>query len=153
MIADAPPSETTLHLPQRVDDITPRAPQFGDGAEQLEARFAELAELREGWDGYGAQPIDRHALVLAERVVRDTLKAGWPTPELFPVPDGGVQLEWGAGSMELELEIEPGGRGVVFVGDDPKSGRRFDGELPRDAALLRQAATTLGVRLRERATD
>src|SRR6266511_1822635 len=147
MIADAPPSETTLHLPQRVDDITPRAPQFGDGAEQLEARFAELAELREGWDGYGAQPIDRHALVLAERVVRDTLKAGLPTPELFSVPDGGVQLEWGAGSMELELEIEPGGRGVVFVGDDPKSGRRFDGELPRDAALLRQAATTLGVRL------
>lgn len=153
MIADAPPSETTLHLPHRVDDTTPRAPRLGDGAERLEARFAELAELREGWDGYGAQPIDRHALVFAETVIRDTLKAGWPTPEVFPVPNGGVQLEWGAGSMELELEIEPGGQGIVFVGDDLKSGRRFDGELPRDSALLLQAATTFDVRLRERATD
>jgi hypothetical protein len=153
MIADAPPSETTLRLPQQFDDVTPRGPKLGDGVNQLEVRLIELAELRDGWDGYGAHPVDRHALVAAERLIRETLRAGWPTPELFPIPSGGVQLEWSAGSMELELEIEPGGRGVVFVGDDSTSGRRFDGELPRDAALLLQAATTLGARLRERATD
>jgi hypothetical protein len=153
MIAEAPPSETTIHLAPRWDDVTPRGPRLGDGTGQLEARFVELAELREDWDGYGARPVDRHALVVAEKLVRETLRVGWPTPEIFPIPDGGVQLEWSAGSMELELEIEPGGRGVVFVGDDPKSGRRFDGELPRDTALLMHAVTTLGVRLRERATD
>lgn len=150
MITETPSSETIGYLAERRDDVTPAGPLLRDGTQQLGARFVELAELREDWDGYGALPVDRQALIFAARLVRDTVQVGLPMPEVFPVPDGGVQLEWTAGPMELELEIEPGARGAVFVGDDSRSGRRFDGELPRDMSLLRQAVSTLGVRLRER---
>jgi hypothetical protein len=147
-IAEAP-GETTRKTDAFVDDETPRAPEFQVGLDDLDERLAELAGLEEGWDGYGARPIDRRALVVAAAVLKNTARTGMGAPEIFPVPTGGVQLEWVIGTMELEFEIEPGGASAVFVGDDSSTGRRFDGELPRDTALFNQAVATLGSRQRE----
>ena len=34
-------------------------------------------------------------------------------PQVFPLPRGGVQLEWHAGPTELEVSVEANGRAVV----------------------------------------
>jgi len=73
---------------------------------------------------------------------RSRLRAS-PGPELFPVPDGGVQIEWSAGPVEIELEIEPDQRGAILVCDDEQSGQRIDGELPADASRFRLALARL----------
>ncbi len=111
--------------------------------EGLRARLDELGGLDSGWDGESARSIDALALRVAWSVVEQALRAHLPEPEVFPVPDGGVQLEWSAGPVELELEIEPNGSAVVFVCDDEQAGQRIDGELPGDESRFGLALARL----------
>ncbi len=106
-------------------------------------RLSELLALQPNWDGYGAERIDPDALRFANDVLDDVLEWPIPAPQIFPVPDGGVQLEWSAGPVELELELEPGGRSAIFICDDLNAKQRFDGELPRDQGLLQLAFSRL----------
>ncbi len=106
-------------------------------------RLQTLLELRSGWDGAEGQQLNPEALVTAARVITQGISTGLPEPELFPVPDGGVQLEWRSGPLELELEIEPGYDAVVFVCEDEQTGQRLDGELPRDRSRLALAFARL----------
>jgi hypothetical protein len=106
-------------------------------------RLERLLELGAGWDGAEAERLDPDTLVTAARLIAQAISAGLPEPELFPVPDGGVQVEWSAGPIELELEIEPGQRGVAFVCDDEQTGQQIDGVLPRDRSRLALAFARL----------
>lgn len=115
----------------------------GTPREAVATRFQELAALEFDWDTYGAKPIDLDALREAQAVVEQLLRQPIPVPSVFPVPDGGVQLEWSAGSLELELEFEPGAAVVVFVCDDHAAGQQIDGVLPGDAGLFRIALERL----------
>ncbi len=115
----------------------------GEIGRQIADRLDGLSRLDHGWDGADANPPDRSALAVAATVIDQAARAGLPAPELFAVPDGGVQIEWHAGPVELELEIEPGGRGVVFVCDDEQVGQRIDGEMPADASRFALALARL----------
>lgn len=106
-------------------------------------RLTELMTLPSGWDGEDARAIDRSALLVAADILASLSGEGIPEPELFPVPNGGVQIEWSAGPVEIELEIEPERRGAIFVCDDEQSGQRIDGELPEDASRFRLALARL----------
>lgn len=46
-----------------------------------------------GWDGYGAEPLDRNALELAREIVR-SLPYDLPMPSFCIEPDGCVSLDW-----------------------------------------------------------
>ena len=124
--------------------VAPReVSQYVDVTQRIRDRLDQLRELPGGWDHEQAKPIDPDALRLAWTAAEQFLRARLPEPELFPVPDGGVQLEWRAGPVELELEIEPGARAVVFVCDDEQSGQQIDGELPRDESRFGLALARL----------
>jgi len=142
MIADAPGETRVGPVGARADE-TPLAPTMLIGAGLSDVRLRKLIALEADWDGYEARRIDSRAIAVAARLVHALSRNGFPTPEMFPVADGGVQLEWCIGTMELEIEIEPGASSAVFVGDDRATGRHFDGEFPRDAGLWRQALVTL----------
>lgn len=102
---------------------------------RVRRRLDELSELTTGWDEEQARTIEPLALRTASMVARHLMHERLPELEVFPVPDGGAQLEWRAGPIELETDIEPGGA-VAFVCDDERSGQRLDGELGTDASLL-----------------
>lgn len=142
MIAEAP-GQTTMRVHGQPRDQTPSVAGLRGLPAGAVARLNELLALGPGWDGNGARRIDQHALAFAARAIDATTRMGLPDPEIFPVPSGGVQLEWTSGDMELEFEIEPGVAAVVFVGDDRQSARRFDGVLPDDQALFLQALANL----------
>jgi len=146
MIAQAP-GETRVTPIGGPTDETPLAPITALSASLSDARWRQLTGLEQNWDGYCARPIDGRAIAAAARLVGVLSSSGFPQPEIFPVADGGVQLEWCIGTMELEIEIEPGAASGVFVGDDAATGRHFDGEFPRDPALWRQALAALASNL------
>lgn len=121
----------------------PRMAEHEDIERAVRERLDQISVLDYGWDGEDARAVDPLALRLAWTLAEQALRAGFPEPEVFPVPDGGVQLEWHAGPVELEVEIEPGARAVVFVCDDEQAGQQIDGELPRDESRFGLALARL----------
>lgn len=139
------------------ETIEPRGGHFAPGATLLPAdrdlsgvikrriahRLERLLQLGSGWDGAGARKLDPDALATAARVIAAGIRDGLPEPELFPVPDGGVQVEWRAGPVELAVEFEPNRGGVVFMCDVEQTGQQLDGELSRDGSRLALAFARL----------
>lgn len=113
------------------------------GREELLVQFERIAALEPNWDSYEAKEIDSAALRAAQAFAEQALTLPLTMPAVVPVPDGGVQLEWSAGSVDLELEFEPGGNLAVFVCDDHQAGQQIDGEWPQDAGLFRIALRRL----------
>lgn len=104
-------------------------------ATHMEQRVNELLQLRPGWDGRGAQPPTDEAVEATIGVlfaVTDDLSL---PPQVFPLPDGGLQLEWHAGAS---VEIEVDGEGSAHVLATDEVGRIvLNGEMePVDETLL-----------------
>jgi hypothetical protein len=77
-------------------------------------RLAEIAQLAPDWDSYGAVPpsalaIARSAALLVKlhSSIVEYLGKYIPPNHIAPLADGGIQLEWGGLSSELEVQIAP----------------------------------------------
>lgn len=72
-------------------------------------RIAELAMMRENWDGYGSPAPDtdvlRNAITLIKAIDIGGFGSFLPAPTLVPTMNGGIQLEWRVQTRELELEL------------------------------------------------
>ena len=76
-------------------------------ADRSRAAIDELTKLDPGWDGYDGSPVlprvARHALRLMEAIGAHTQIV----PDVVPLSNGGLQLEWYVGIHEIEVEIAP----------------------------------------------
>ena len=71
-------------------------------------RFKELATLDRGWDGTEeSEAVVFAALDAARELLNECVTAHKAVPGLFPMPDGGVQLEWSEPSFVTSIEISP----------------------------------------------
>lgn len=77
-----------------------------DNIERLDERAAELLALQPGWDSYSAKAINAIAVNRALRFC-EWLADDAPVPDLVPLNDGGVQLEWHTEGMDEEMEFCP----------------------------------------------
>ncbi len=69
-------------------------------------RFEELKKLKDGWlDGSGRAP-SHEGLDWLARVLKDRYPHSLPRPYAYPVPDGGIQLEWSIKPREISLEVD-----------------------------------------------
>ena len=87
------------------------------------AEVEELTSLAPDWNGYGAKVVEAGSAVAA---VRFLLRAALPQvsrPDIVPVADGGVQVEWHRGGVDLEVCFSPdesvGYLDVRESGDEP----------------------------------
>lgn len=64
-----------------------------------------LDELDDNWDSYGGIKPTRKALMGAFDVVYGLFVERTPMPSVFPVSNGGIQIEWSQFNIELEIEI------------------------------------------------
>ncbi len=79
------------------DEMTPLA--------LLDARFAELGELREGWFEPGSPRLDPSGLASFKSFIRQVVTEGITTsPFIYPTPDGGIQAEWSFPSWEVSAK-------------------------------------------------
>jgi hypothetical protein len=94
---------------------TSEQPWFGATMERLQ----RLVALGPNWNGYGeARP---HAASIKRAVaVLDAVAYRGPTPDMVPLADGGVQIEWHIADDSIEIVVPPRGAATVwhFRGDD-----------------------------------
>lgn len=98
----------------------------------VEGRLAELARLEPDWDSYGGFPPTDRAVADAASIMRTAFNKFGPTAGeraipygVFPIADGGVQLEWHGPSSELELNVGPEGGLSFLVIEHPKGEPRY----------------------------
>lgn len=94
-----------------VDQYTaqPPSPRANEWRQVVTARLAELERLAPGWDSDGGRPVGRqHADRASVFVARLMALGELPLPDIVPLADGGVQLEW---------HTSQGGR-IDFVTDE-----------------------------------
>jgi hypothetical protein len=116
-VLDLPDSNTLIRLvaryvarqsgePVRVEDVE-AVEVFSRDDDQWTEPLTALAALNPGWlEGEGSR-IEIPPIEMARDILRE-LSGDWmPLPALFPMPDGGVQLEWLTQSRHIELAISP----------------------------------------------
>lgn len=77
-------------------------------------RLRELASMAAGWDGDEAEPIVFAALDHAKAVLEKIEEAGTKLPNVFPVEDGGISLEWASPEAVRSIEVTPNGAYALF---------------------------------------
>lgn len=111
-----------------------------------------LVDLPAGWDGHRAKPVTEAAVQAVVRVLAEVMTERTPFPQYFPLPDGGLQVEWHADGHDIEIEADA--RGAVYVlATQPESEMaRVDAQLDSTAAdtavlpALRSALRDLPIR-------
>ncbi|NOT59402.1 MAG: hypothetical protein HOP19_04165 [Acidobacteria bacterium] len=80
-------------------------------------KIVELAALPENWDGYGSRRIQSAAQHQTTNLIEKLSQTALPAPQIFPVPGGGLQLEWQTEQSGAELEILPDGSMQYLIED------------------------------------
>jgi hypothetical protein len=87
--------------------------EYGDGRRLVlhlaSRQLDRLLNLPEGWDGDHAKTVLPTTAILAMQVLGLVAGDVTPAPHVFPLPDGGIQLEWLINGNGLEIEISPNG--------------------------------------------
>jgi len=106
-------------------------------------RVAELLNLPENWDSYGAKQVNVELAVSSLNLLSQIMRNGTPVPSIVPTNSGGIQLEWHRNGVDLEIElISPRKFGVLFV--DRVSGEERDEVISSDLRMLARAIARLG---------
>lgn len=89
--------------------VTSLVSYINEWLEDSQNQLHQLSKLPENWDSYGSSRIKPTSVEKTADLLIDLAKFGMPTPSIFPVSGGGIQLEWQKGKRELEIEILPNG--------------------------------------------
>lgn len=87
-------------------------------ASYMESQINRLLRLGPGWDGHRANPVATESVNAVMEVISHLATDLALPPLLFPLPDGGLQLEWHAGRESVEVEVDAGGDGHLLVTDE-----------------------------------
>lgn len=101
-----------ITIPDRPDEPKPWYMSY------VEAELNRLIELPERWDGHRGRLITYDAVKAAAQVAWLIMAERSAPPQLFPLWDGGVQIEWHVAHNQLEVEVDPTGEAHVIATDD-----------------------------------
>ena len=131
----------TLREPPRVYGFTLRQP----AAEWVRAainRIELLTSLRPGWDSYGAAAVGARAATAAVRFLLDHAYPEVAAPSIVPLANGGLQVEWHRGGVDVEISFFDGD-GEVYV-ENLETGENEEGPLSQAGSafsrVIRQLA-------------
>lgn len=89
----------------------------------------QLLRLRAGWDGMRATAVAPVAAVTAIQWLNLLADDETIPPQVFPLVNGGVQMEWLVNGESLELEVSPSGD-VGVLGMDAAGNVLVEGDYP-----------------------
>ncbi len=118
---DLPAAETALSLHSFVKSI-----------EQV----VDLLDLPEGWNSYAAKPIEPRNAVRAVELLFQLKEIGAPPPVVVPTAPGGIQLEWHANGIDIEVYINSPDD-VTFFAEHLESGDSIEQPVDADAQDLK----------------
>ncbi len=106
-------------------------------------RATRLFLLPFNWDNEGGKVIERSSVMSAITSLMDLMGDNSSLPQWLPTSEGGVQLEWHEGGIDLEIEFSADGTEshVVFA-DLNKPERDWHGSLASNSEKLAPIFTT-----------
>jgi hypothetical protein len=118
--ASPPPAPTSLitHTERSPEPLVILWPKTGARPwyiDLTERELNRLIGLDEGWDGYRAQPVTFEALRTTIEVLGSLLTEQSPRPQFFPLPDGGIQVEWLVNGNSAVIEVDGAGEAYVLA--------------------------------------
>jgi hypothetical protein len=133
LIPLVPPPEAQPVRSARIETLAPQQRAVGDRGEGPNVytvvapdaspwyraaldRISDLTALAIGWNGYDAQEVKADTAMQAVTFLAKVAYPGIAPPAIVPISDGGVQVEWHRGGLDIEIAFsdeEPG----VFVED------------------------------------
>jgi hypothetical protein len=113
----------------------------------VEERVNQLLALPRGWDGYGAPSPQLDMVVAAIRLLLEAMEDSTPAPNVFPTNQGGIQLEWHQGGIDLEIEISSVDQLDATLYDDADPDRETDLDLTVNHDSLRKVLMELTQRV------
>lgn len=118
-------------------------------AEQMEENINALLRLGPGWDGRRARALTTEAAGSAIGLIFALATDLSLPPQLFPLPDGGIQIEWHAG-QSVEIEVDAAGDAHLLIANERDEIVANTELVPEDEALLgstRQVIENLSIGL------
>lgn len=144
--AQSETAQILLHTQERIREHLLTSYTVRDARERLLDDLDRLCleASNQGWDGYGAEPVNRDAYDFAKTFIK-ALPTTSPLPELNADPDGEVSLDWSFGKRRaLTVSVGPTGRCTYAWVHAQRSTRGTDwieDEIPASIAFaLRQLA-------------
>lgn len=110
------------------------ANQAASWLQDVFSRVSELTALREDWDTYGARPVTAAAAINVVQFLHDHAYSDLSRPSVVPTSDGGIQLEWHRGGVDLEIAFSDDDPGIYAV--DLDSGEEFESDGLAEAGPL-----------------
>lgn len=107
--------------------------------------LAKILGLSAGWDSYGAPRIQTRAVNLALHLLESAARDDAPAPIVVPTSDGGVQLEWHAWGLDVELEVPPQETPQLLF-RDRRSAQEWEREVGADLGPLSEVLKILAER-------
>lgn len=102
------------------------------------ARLIHLMSLTKGWDGSDSPAVRPEIATFAWSALSSVMSSNTPTPFIAPVSGGGLQLEWHAGGLDIELYIPQPSRAELYI--EYQDGReRVEQDLTSDFERLSAA--------------
>lgn len=98
------------------------------------AAVSQLTALRADWDTYGAKAIDASAAARVAEFLLDHAYHDLTAPAVVPMSDGGIQLEWHRGGVDLEISFSNDDPGVYV--EDLETGEVSDEPFDAAASVL-----------------
>ncbi|HEY0871691.1 MAG TPA: hypothetical protein VGD55_14930 [Acidothermaceae bacterium] len=108
-LPDRDERRVTVKLLDRVSRTAVHAAWLSHATDTLN----RLLALEQAWDGQRARPVTPAAVTGMIAILAVVMDDDLASPQIFPLPDGGLQAEWHAGGHDVEIEIE--GDGAVYV--------------------------------------
>lgn len=99
----------------------PRATSRPWYVDLVEQELNRLIGLGDGWDGVRARVTTEQALRAVIRVLSALMGEESVPPQFFPLPDGGVQVEWLVGGNSIVIEVDAAGEAYVLATTDRDS--------------------------------
>ncbi len=127
----APQGSATVPRQPRVVSFTvesPAAQWLRDAIFEVE----QLTRLPDGWNTYGASSVSASAATQAVTFLVDHAYAEIARPSVVPLTDGGIQLEWHRGGIDLEIAFSDSDPGTYFE----DAGESNEGPLPAAGSLV-----------------
>lgn len=109
---------------------------------QVRDRFDHLLGLEKDWDSYGAAPVENEAVKSALSILERLLRGHDEVPFIAPLADGGVQIEWTHGAIDLGFVVQAGRPPKAFVVSDDAEEEWFLDRADGLSRLLRMLGAT-----------
>lgn len=98
-------------------------------------KLNKLLSLPANWDSYGAERIDLQAAITTLQLLTRLMSEEIPLPDIVPVNNGGIQVEWHTQGIDIEIEIPSSGNIQYYFEDLSSNAEPIENDIERWGAI------------------